>query len=166
MLTILFLYGNILFGNIGGDLVETKGGFLISRIKQVGGRLFDRMLAEADIDAFNGAQGRILYVLWQRDGLTISQLSAQTSLANTTLTSMLDRMEQSELIQRVPSPTDRRALLIHLTDKARELQQDYDRISQQMNDLYYLGFTEEEVRRFEGYLERVLNNLQGGFDHE
>ena len=131
MLTILFLYGNILFGNIGGDLVETKGGFLISRIKQVGGRLFDRMLAEADIDAFNGAQGRILYVLWQRDGLTISQLSAQTSLANTTLTSMLDRMEQSELIQRVPSPTDRRALLIHLTDKARELQQDYDRISQQ-----------------------------------
>ena len=35
-----------------------------------------------------------------------------------------------------------------------------------MNDLYYLGFTEEEVRRFEGYLERVLNNLQGGFDHE
>ena len=31
--------------------METKGGFLISRIKQVGGRLFDRMLAEADIDA-------------------------------------------------------------------------------------------------------------------
>lgn len=146
--------------------METKGGFLISRIKQVGGRLFDRMLAEADIDAFNGAQGRILYVLWQGDGLTISQLSAQTSLANTTLTSMLDRMEQSGLIQRMPSPTDRRALLIRLTDKARALRQDYDRISQQMNEMYYLGFTEEEVRQFEGYLERVLSNLQGGFDHE
>ncbi len=146
--------------------MDTKGGFLISRIKQVGGRLFDRMLAEADIDAFNGAQGRILYVLWQGDGLTISQLSAQTSLANTTLTSMLDRMEQSGLIMREPSPTDRRALLIRLTDKARALQQDYDRISQQMNDLYYLGFTEAEIRQFEGYLQRVLNNLQGGFDHE
>ena len=146
--------------------METKGGFLISRIKQVGGRRFDRMLAEADIDAFNGAQGRILYVLWQGDGLTISQLSAQTSLANTTLTSMLDRMEQSGLIQRLPSPTDRRALLIRLTDKARDLRQDYDRISQQMNDMYYLGFTEDEIRQFEGYLERVLSNLQGGFDHE
>ncbi len=146
--------------------METRGGFLISRIKQVGGRLFDRMLAEADIDAFNGAQGRILYVLWQGDGLTISQLSAQTSLANTTLTSMLDRMEQSGLIVREPSPTDRRALLIRLTDRARALQQDYDRISQQMNDLYYLGFTEAEIRQFEAYLQRVLNNLQGGFDHE
>ena len=146
--------------------METKGGFLISRIKQVGGRLFDRLLAESDINAFNGAQGRILYVLWQGDGLTISQLSAQTSLANTTLTSMLDRMEQSGLIIREPSPTDRRALLIRLTDKARALQQDYDRISQQMNDLYYLGFTEAEIRQFERYLQRVLNNLQGGFDHE
>ncbi len=146
--------------------METRGGFLISRIKQVGGRLFDRMLAEADIDAFNGAQGRILYVLWQGDGLTISQLSAQTSLANTTLTSMLDRMEQSGLIQREPSPTDRRALLIRLTDKARSLQQDYDRISQRMNDLYYLGFTEAEIRQFESYLQRVLDNLQGGIDHE
>ena len=146
--------------------METKGGFLISRIKQVGGRLFDRMLNEADIDAFNGAQGRILYVLWQGDGLTISQLSAQTSLANTTLTSMLDRMEQSGLIQREPSPSDRRALLIRLTDKARALQQDYDRISQRMNEMYYLGFTEAEIRQFESYLQRVLDNLQGGFDHE
>lgn len=146
--------------------METKGGFLISRIKQVSGRLFDRMLAEADVDAFNGAQGRILYILWQGDGLTISQISAQTSLANTTLTSMLDRMEQSGLIVRSPSPSDRRALLIHLTDKAKSLQQDYDRISQQMNELYYLGFTEAEILQFEGYLTRVLNNLQGGFHHE
>ena len=146
--------------------METKGGFLISRIKQVGGRLFDRMLSEADVDAFNGAQGRILYILWQQDGLTISQISAQTSLANTTLTSMLDRMEQSGLIVRSPSPSDRRALLIHLTDNAKSLQQDYDRISQQMNELYYLGFTEAEILQFEGYLSRVLNNLQGGFHHE
>lgn len=146
--------------------METKGGFLISRIKQVGGRLFDRMLAEADIDAFNGAQGRILYVLWQEDGLTISQISSQTSLANTTLTSMLDRMEQSGLIVREPSAKDRRALLIRLTDRARALRQDYDRISQQMTDRYYIGFTEDEVRQFEQYLQRVLDNLEGGTSHE
>ena len=44
----------------------TQGGFLITRIKQVGGRVFERILAEKKIDAFNGAQGRILYVLWQK----------------------------------------------------------------------------------------------------
>ena len=140
--------------------MDTKGGFLISRIKQVGSRQFDRMLAEANIDAFNGAQGRILYVLWQGDGISISQLSSQTSLANTTLTSMLDRMEQNGLIRREPSPRDRRQQLIFLKESARSLRADFDRISQQANERYYRGFTEEEIRQFEGYLQRVLNNLE------
>ena len=52
--------------------METKGGFLISRIKQVGTRIFDRMLADSGIDSFNGAQGRILYVLWQNEDISIS----------------------------------------------------------------------------------------------
>jgi len=140
--------------------LETKGGFLISRIKQVGTRLFDRMLANSGIDSFNGAQGRILYVLWQNDEISISSLSAQTSLANTTLTAMLDRMESLGLVVRKPDPKDRRNRLIALTEKAKSLQDDYDRISQQMNELYYTGFTESEILQFESYLQRVLNNLE------
>ena len=140
--------------------METKGGFLISRIKQVGTRIFDRMLAASGIDSFNGAQGRILYVLWQNDEISISSLSAQTSLANTTLTAMLDRMEGMGLIVRKPDPKDRRNRLIALTEKAKYLQDDYDRISQQMNELYYTGFTESEILQFESYLQRVLNNLE------
>ena len=140
--------------------METKGGFLISRIKQVGTRLFDRMLANSGIDSFNGAQGRILYVLWQNDEISISTLSAQTSLANTTLTAMLDRMENLDLIVRKPDPKDRRNRLIALTEKAKSLQDDYDRISQQMNELYYTDFTESEIVQFESYLQRVLNNLE------
>ena len=146
--------------------VDTKGGFLISRVKRVGSRRFDRLLAESGIDAFNGAQGRILYVLWQQDDVPISTLSAQTGLANTTLTSMLDRMEQAELVRRVPAKYDRRKVHIVLTDKAKALQEDYERISQAMNDLYYIGFSEDEIRQFEGYLYRILDNLEGGMHHE
>lgn len=145
--------------------METKGGFLISRIKQTGTRLFDRMLTESGIDAFNGAQGRILYVLWQNEDISISSLSAQTSLANTTLTSMLDRMEASGLIIRKPDPKDRRSRLIALTDKAKALQGDYDRISQRMNELYYADFNEDEIIRFEAYLQRVLDNLEREEQH-
>lgn len=140
--------------------METKGGYLISRIKQTGTRIFDRLLAESGIDSFNGAQGRILYVLWQQDNITISRLSAQTSLANTTLTAMLDRMEMLGLIVRKPDPSDRRSRLIALTEKARSLQGDYTNISRQMNEMYYDGFTEQEIVIFEGYLQRVLNNLE------
>ncbi len=139
--------------------METKGGFLISRIKQTGARIFDRLLADCGIEAFNGAQGRILYVLWHSEDISISQLSRQTSLANTTLTSMLDRMEKNGLILRKSDPKDRRTRLIGLPDKARALHGDYERISQQMNALYYAGFSEDEVHALEGYLQRVLSNL-------
>lgn len=140
--------------------METKGGYLISRIKQAGTRIFDRMLAASGIDAFNGAQGRILYVLWQNEDISISSLSAKTSLANTTLTSMLDRMESAELIIRKPDPADRRSRLIALTDRAKALQHDYELVSQQMNERYYIGFTESEILQFEAYLQRVLANLE------
>jgi len=142
--------------------LETKGGFLISRIKQVGTRIFDRMLADSGIDSFNGAQGRILYVLWQNEDISISSLSAQTSLANTTLTNMLDRMENIGLIVRKPDPKDRRNKLIALTEKAKSLQDDYTRISQQMNEIYYTGFTDAEIMQFESYLQRILSNLEKG----
>lgn len=118
------------------------------------------MLTESGVDSFNGAQGRILYVLWQNDDVSISSLSAQTSLANTTLTAMLDRMENMGLIVRKPDPKDRRNRLIALTEKAKSLQDDYTKISERMNEIYYTGFTEEEIRQFESYLQRVLNNLE------
>ena len=50
--------------------MEMNGGFLVTKIKQLGDRIFEKILSEKNIDAFNGAQGRILYVLWQEDGIS------------------------------------------------------------------------------------------------
>ena len=49
--------------------------------KQLGDRIFEKILSEKNIDAFNGAQGRILYVLWQEDGISIRSLSTKCGLA-------------------------------------------------------------------------------------
>ena len=139
---------------------ETKGGYYISQIKQTGGRIFERLLSEAGIAEFNGAQGKILYVLWQKDQMPIVELSHSTSLAKSTLTSMLDRMEERGLLERIPSDTDRRQINIRLTDRARALQTDYERVSERMNECYYKGFEDEEIAQFESMLLRVLENLR------
>lgn len=140
--------------------MDTQGGFLITQIKQIGGRIFEKILSEENIDEFNGAQGKILYVLWQTDRISIVELAAQTGLANTTLTSMLDRMAEADLIIRVPDEADRRKNLIVLTEKARGLQEKYEQVSKQMNEIYYKGFTEQEVVQLEKQLTRILKNLK------
>lgn len=140
--------------------MKTQAGFLISQIKQIGGRVFEKILAKEQIDAFNGAQGKILYVLWQKDHISIVELSALVGLAKTTLTSMLDRMEESGLIERVPDANDRRKCILVLTERARSLREKYEQVSQEMNDIYFQGFCDEEIKEFEGYLQRVLNNIK------
>lgn len=137
----------------------TNGGFLVSQIKQIQGRIFEKLLQEAGIEEFNGAQGRILYVLWQADSIPIVELARKTGLAKNTLTSMLDRMEQNDLIIRSYDKSDRRQIKITLTSKASHLSADYDRVSQQMNEIFYYGFKHEEICQFEEYLQRVLENL-------
>ena len=138
---------------------KTKGGFLISQMKQIQGRVFDSLLQEYGIEEFNGAQGRILYVLWQEDNLPIVELSRRTGLAKTTLTGMLDRMEASGFLNRTYDKQDRRLIKIILTARAKELNDKYKEVSDRMGEIFYKGFTQDEIKGFEETLERILNNL-------
>ena len=142
--------------------MNTNGGFLITKIKQLGDRIFERVLSEKNIDAFNGAQGRILYVLWQEDGIPIKALSDRCGLAITSLTTMLERMEKQGLLRRESDEKDKRKTLLFLTDRAYALREDYEAVSAQMGAVFYEGFSEEEILRFESFLRRVLDNLEGG----
>ncbi len=137
-----------------------QGGFLISKIKQIGGRRFDHILQERNIEAFNGAQGKILYVLWQRESITATELARETGLAKTTLTAMLARMQEQGLIVQSANAQDRRSVLIRLTERARALKTEYDSVTNEVSKLYYRGFSEEEIAAFEGYLKRILQNLE------
>lgn len=140
--------------------MKTNGGFLVTKIKQLGDRIFERILAEKNIDAFNGAQGRILYVLWQEDGVPIKTISEKSGLAITSLTTMLERMEKNGLISRKTDEADKRKTLLFLTDKTKELKEAYDSVSNEMGNIYYRDFTDKEILQFEEYLNRIRVNLE------
>ena len=141
--------------------MRINGGFQVSKIKQLGDRIFEKILAERGIEAFNGAQGRILYVLFQGDGVPIKTVSEKCGLAITSLTTMLERMDKGGLILRKQDSVDKRKTLLFLTDKARVLEQDYIAVSEEMGDIYYQGFTADEVKAAEEYLNRIRLNLEG-----
>lgn len=140
--------------------MKTNGGFLVTKIKQLGDRIFERILAKKNIDAFNGAQGRILYVLWQEDGVPIKIISEKSGLAITSLTTMLERMEKNGMISRKTDEADKRKTLLFLTDKAKELKEAYDSVSNEMGNIYYRDFTDKEILQFEEYLNRIRVNLE------
>ena len=132
----------------------------MSRIRHLSGRIWERLLKDSGVDVFNGAQGRILYILWEHGDLTITEIGKLTSLAKTTLTSMLDRMEAGGLVKRVPDKKNRRQIFIVVTEKAKEYRETYEWLSDKMNETFYQGFSTDEANEFEDKLRRILKNLE------
>lgn len=138
--------------------MESRGGFYITQIKQLQDRIFERLLMENGIE-INGGQGRILFVLWQNDHLTISEISRATSLAKNTVSIVVDGMVKKNILDRQINPENRRQTIISLTKYARSLQEKYEAVSEEMTTLFYQGFSDKEQREFEAYLARILDTL-------
>jgi DNA-binding MarR family transcriptional regulator len=136
------------------------GGFLISQVRHLSGRVWERLLKESAVDVFNGAQGRILHVLWEHGQLTITEIGRLTSLAKTTLSGMLDRMEINGLVERIPDQENRRQIFIAVTNKAMDYRKAYNCVSDKVNEIFYKDFTETEIADLENLLRRVLKNLE------
>ena len=63
----------------------------------------------------------VMLVLWERDGLTVSQLGERLGLDSGTLTPLLKRLEAAELVQRLRDAADERRVLLQLTPAGRAL---------------------------------------------
>lgn len=140
--------------------MKSNSGFYVSRIKQINTRLLNKLLAQKNITAFNGEQGRILHVLWENDGISNQELSKRSGLAMSSLTTMLERMEEKNLLTRKGCPKDKRKCLLFLTEHANSLKKEYDEISDKMTKLSFEGISEDERLAFEKTLENILHNLE------
>ena len=142
------------------NTMKSNSGFYIIRIKQVNTRLLNKFLAQKNITAFNGEQGRILHVLWENDRISNRELSKKSGLAMSSLTTMLERMEEKKLLERRVDENDKRKILIFLTDYAKSLKSEYDEISDKMTEISFEGISDEERLAFEATLEKVLYNFE------
>ena len=139
---------------------KTRGGTLLSQVHQVCGRVWNKILRDNNMADLEGARGRIIFVLWGKDGVPIKTLCEKTSLDKSTLTGIIDRLERDGYITKKPSETDKRSTLISLTGKEQEFAQNVQKVSNQMNRIFYKGFTDEEILQFDTMLERILENCK------
>ena len=63
----------------------------------------------------------VLLVLWERDGLTVSELGERLSLDSGTLTPLLKRLEANGLVARIRDTADERRVHVSLSAAGRRL---------------------------------------------
>ncbi len=113
-----------------------------ARIHQVAYDRFED--AAAAYVGVNRTAMRCMDVLDQAGQLTPGEIAVQTGLTSGAVTAMLDRLERLDLVQRHPDPTDRRRVLVQLTDTARQL----------ASEIY--GPLADEMTQFERYSDAEL----------
>lgn len=100
-------------------------------------------------------QGRILAFLKLKDGISTKDLSYLLGIRISSLNELLAKLEKNGYITREPAETDKRVILIRLTQKGREEEPSQnDRID------IFRCLSADEQDLFGQYLDRVINELE------
>lgn len=105
---------------------------------------------------FSQGQFPILLELWNEDGLTQRQLLDRVDVEQATLANTLARMERDGLIVRKPHPRDRRAQVIELTERGRELELQAISASKATDETVLAGLLRFERQLLLEYMGRAI----------
>ncbi len=107
-------------------------------------------------------QGRVLALLKLKDGLSTKELANILGVRVASLNEALAKMEGAGVIERRPSEQDRRVMLVYLTERGRSQEQ-----ANPAEDIDLLaGFSGDELDILEGFLDRMIANLEKALDPE
>ena len=98
-------------------------------------------------------------VLWEKDGISVSEIGSRLMLDNGTLSPMLKKMEQAGYIERNRSKDDDRVVIITLTKKGRDLQDQAKEIPLKVGSCIELPL--EKAKELHDLLHELLENQKG-----
>ena len=146
-----------------GDIMDKMlGGYQALQIRLLNGRIFQKLLNKEPDAQYRSEQGKILTILWKQElgCATATDIALATGLANNTLTSMVKKLEEQGLVTIQPCTQDKRKKYISLTDLGWAQKEIGDRVSKELGEIFYQGFSDQEIREFEEYQERIISNLK------
>jgi DNA-binding MarR family transcriptional regulator len=126
--------------------------FLLSKTQQIVFQQFKASLAKYDVTP---VQYGVLKCLWCQDGQNPSQIAGSLFLDTSTVTGILDRMENKGMIKRIADPKDRRSIKVVLTEQGRQLEEPVTKVIDEENKKVLCALNEEERVKLMEYLNRI-----------
>ena len=131
-------------------------GFLLSDVSRLMRRRFDERARSVGATR---AQWRTLTTLSRHEGINQGTLADLLEVEPITLCRMIDRLEESRLVERRRDPADRRAWQLFLTEKSRPLLDNLRTVAEEMIGQALTGIDETESERLGALLETIRANL-------
>lgn len=101
-----------------------------------------------------------LMVLWEKDEITVNEITQKLILNTNTVTPLLKRMETQGLITRERSSDDERKVIVKLTAKGKQLQEEASTIPQKLIEgLAASSMTINELVELKNRLNQIIDFL-------
>jgi DNA-binding MarR family transcriptional regulator len=100
--------------------------------------------------------------LWEAGPQRQSELIKRLELDPSTVTRMVQRLEQPGLIRRRPHPGDRRAVLIETTPAGEALHEEVERVRHDLEERTIAGLSDEDRSDLSRLLSLLEHNLTAG----
>lgn len=99
----------------------------------------------------------VMLILWECKNSTVRELGKRLYLDSGTLTPLLKRLEQKDLLSRKRDPADERSVIVALTSQGETLKQKAEDIPEKMGKCFSMQHS--EYLQLREQLEGLLNNL-------
>ena len=99
-------------------------------------------------------RGRVLAALQMHSPIPTRELAYLLDIRQQSLNELLQKLEADGLVERRPSPTDRRVMLIHLTEAGRDAKLGDEAVD------YLSSLTDEEAASLMALLDKVIAALE------
>ncbi len=110
----------------------------------------------------NGGRGQmqLAQLLYQTpDGLTNAEIAEILDIRPSSVSATITRLVDAELAERIPSATDKRVVIVRLTDRGREFFDQRDSHVDEMADKLFGGLTPEEQAQLEDLLTKLSHQV-------
>lgn len=107
----------------------------------------------------HSGQDILLYYLSQEDGQTVSALAEKLNIQQGTISSMIERMEASEMIRKEKDAHDKRTSRIYLRPKGKKAMTEIANVWKTMETLTTKGLSDPDKKTLLELLKKIHENL-------
>ncbi|WP_354623570.1 MarR family transcriptional regulator [Psychromonas sp. MME2] len=91
--------------------------------------------------------------------MPMKTLASKVGVTTGTLTVQVDKLVAADLVRRVAHESDRRSILVELSDQGHNLFLQHDQLHQKLTEELTADFTEEEIAQLMNLLTRINNKF-------
>jgi len=128
------------------------------QVKQASSSLMRRVDQHMQPLELTGMQWEPVLMLWLKRADTVAGLARISQVGFASMSRMLDRLEEKDLLRRERSADDRRVVHLHLTPKGKKIANKIWPIVVEGMHVHLDGFKKEELVQFSDFLGRMLAN--------